>query len=276
MVEMRPIFLAVSVALLQPFAAAAAPPLKKPTKPWVLDYGETGCTALRVYGAAEAPVTLAFRPSPNGTVVRLVLSRPGSAPPPYHFPLATNIDPPTAKMTGLRFATRDKKFDVIWINFERAALDGLRKAGELSIKGDGLGRTFNQRFALPGIAKVLDGLDECNADLRQFWNVGDAAGRLSKPAEPIRPIQRYFSDSDYPAQAISNEYSGVTSYMMMVDETGALKDCMVEATSGVASLDAMTCIVLLERAKFRPALDASGKPAKSVVTGNIRWKMIGL
>jgi protein TonB len=59
----------------------------------------------------------------------------------------------------------------------------------------------------------------------------------------------------------------------MVDQTGALQDCLVEGTSGVATLDAMVCIVLRSRAKFHPAIDAQGKPARSVLSTRVKWVM---
>ena len=256
-------------ALLQAFAPGP-PPLRQPIRGWVLDYGDTACTAMRTYGSAAAPVLLAFRPSPNGGVVRLVVSRPGKAPPAYHFPLTTNISADSARATGLRFPSADRKNDIVWINFARPDLEALRGAGEIAIRGGG---AIDQRFALPGIAAVLDALDICNADLRKYWNVGDAGVQLSAPARSLRPLAAYFSSDDYPAQAISEEATGTSRIVVMVDETGAVKDCLVEETSGIASLDAMACIALRQRARFKPALDAAGKPVRSVLTGRVTWRM---
>jgi TonB-like protein len=263
----RPLTL-LACALLLP--AAGPRPLRQPIKPWVLDYGATACTALRTYGSGKAPVTLALRPSPNGNVVRLVVMRPGRAPKPYHFPVTTNLSDARVKTTGLRFQPKGARHDLVWINFERSALDGLAGAGEIAIRG---GSDIDERFALPGIAAVLKGLDTCNADLRRYWNVGDAGAPLSAPATPLKPLPHYFSSDDYPFQAFHEGASGASKIMMMVDESGALKDCMVEETSGIATLDAMACLVLLERARFRPALDAAGKPARSVLTTRVVWRM---
>ncbi|CAA9528218.1 MAG: hypothetical protein AVDCRST_MAG23-764 [uncultured Sphingosinicella sp.] len=259
-----------SAGLVTHQPASAAPP-RQPIGKWQVDYGDTACTAARNYGPAEKPVTLAFRPSPNGTVVRLMVARPGRVSTPHHFAVTTTITSEKAKTTGLRFESADKKRDIIWINFDRAALDGLQAAGEIAIKA---GVTIEERFPLPGIGSVLKSLDTCNADLRKHWNVEEAAAsQLSKGATVLKPLHSLISDSDYPAQAIRERASGSTRFMMMVDETGALKDCMVEETSGIASLDAMSCSVFLQRAKFSPALDAAGKPARSVLTARITWRI---
>ncbi|MEA3063021.1 MAG: hypothetical protein QOJ94_2802 [Sphingomonadales bacterium] len=259
----------LACAALPISAAPAAPPKPhRPISPWNLDYGPTACNAIATYGTANKPITLAFRPSPNGTVVRLIVLFPGRGVPAYQFEVKTNITGATVRTTGLRFPASKSKNDMVWINFTPAELAGLRGAGEIALDG----RPLHDRFALPSIGKVLDGLETCNADLRKYWNVGDAAN-LSKRARPKRPIREYFSDSDYPSQALRQSDSGISKIMMMVDETGALKDCMVEETSGVATLDAMTCAVLQERARFEPALDAAGKPARSVLTTQVNWRI---
>lgn len=246
-----------------------AAPVQQPLGKWVVDYGDTLCTASRTYGRQEAPMTLALRPSPNGTVVRLLIVRPGKAPLPEHFAVTTSITPAKAKTTGLRFASGNKKSEIIWINFERAALEGLRTASEFALQADGI---VNERFALPGIGAVLGALDRCNADLRAHWNlIGTGAAQVAKTATSVRPLASYFSPNDYPAQALHEGAGGATRVAMMVDETGALKECMVEETSGIASLDAVTCGLLIQRAKFNPARDAAGKPLRSVSTSRIRW-----
>jgi TonB family protein len=253
-------------------AAVGGPPeLRRPVKPWNLDYGLTACMAIATYGTAEKPITLAFRPSPNATVVRLIVLLPGHGGPAFQFELKTNITGATVKTNGLHFSGTAGKSNIVWINFATADLAGLRRAGEIALDGGPL----HDRYALPSIGKVLDGLDTCNEDLRKYWNVGEAEASFSKKARTLKPLREYFSDSDYPSQANQQNESGTSKIMMMIDETGALKDCMVEETSGFATLDAMACAVLHERAKFEPALDAAGKPTRSVLTQRVIWRIGG-
>jgi hypothetical protein len=247
-------------------AAGAPPPLQRPVKPWNLDYGMTACMAIATYGTPDKPITLAIRPSPNGTVDRLTVLRPGHAGKAFQFELTTNLGGASTRTNGLHFSSTVQKANTIWINVPRDDLDALRKAGEIDLHGGPL----DYRLALPSIAAVLDGLDKCNADLRQYWNVG--AEQFSRKAHSLKPLAAYFSDADYPDQAMFANQGGISQVMLMIDETGALKDCMVEATSGFATLDAMTCGVLLERAKFEPALDPAGKPARSVITSKVTWR----
>lgn len=260
----------VSLALLPQAAPAATPELRQPNGKWVLDYGETACTAYRNFGSKESPLVLALRPSPNGSVVRLSLVRDGQVASPHHFPVTTNISEGSVKTTGLRFASEDRKRESIWINFARPQLEGLSRAGEIAIRG---GRTLNERFALPGMAGVLKALDSCNSDLRAYWNIGDSASAIATPAAPAESPARWVSNGDYPQQAVRENASGIVQFVLLIDETGKTRDCMVEDTSGVASLDAMACIILRERARFKPALDVGGKPVRSSWTSRFRWIM---
>jgi hypothetical protein len=256
---------ASALAAAAALAGASAPP-RQPVQPWTLDYGETACTALRVYGDPAEPVTFAMRPSSNGKVVRLVVARAGRAADARQFPVRTNLGGDGAHTTALRFGTRKAgPRTLIWINVARADLEALRRAGVVDLAGDGL----HERFAVPKIGAVLDSMDSCNADLRHYWNV---EAPPPHPAEPLKPLAQYFSDDDYPSQALFEHATGRSRVVMMIDETGMLKDCLVEETSGVAVLDAMTCDVLRERAKFRPAADAAGKPVKSVLTQGVVWR----
>jgi hypothetical protein len=267
----RALAFALCAALPLTAAAGAPPPLQRPVKPWNLDYGMTACMAVATFGTPDKPITLALRPSPNGTVVRLMVFRPGQAHQAFQFELTTNLGGASAHTNGLHFAGADHKRNIVWINVARGDLEALRTAGEILLRGGPL----DYRLALPSFAAVLDGLDQCNADLRQYWNAGEAADRLTRKARPLRPLAEYFSDSDYPDQANFANQGGTSQVMLMIDETGALKDCMVEVTSGFATLDAMTCGVLLERAKFEPALDSAGKPARSVLTTRAIWRVGG-
>ena len=101
----------------------------------------------------------------------------------------------------------------------------------------------------------------------------EGGSTIAQGASPLKPLNEYISTRDYPTQAIIDGSSGASRVTMMIDETGTVKDCLVEETSGIASLDAMTCIAFQSRAKFRPALDAAGKPVRSIATQKVVWKV---
>lgn len=266
---LAPLFVAAfAVASAEPVFGEAS--LRKPLDNWVVDYGDTQCTARRTYGTAEASTTVAFRPSVRGDVTRMIVVRPGRTGDAQHFRIATSAVPEPAKATALRFAATNRKSHILWVHYDQAATERLGAAGEIAIRGSGI----DERFALPGMRSVLKALAKCSEDLRTHWNADDAAATsLTKGATSIKPLHSYFSDADYPMQAMQEGATGTVRVTMMIDETGKLRDCMVEAVSGIATLDAQACGVLIERAKFTPASDAAGNPVRSVMTRQIRWAM---
>lgn len=248
-------------------SATAAPVLRQPTGKWVLDYGETACTVYRNYGSEQSPIVLAFRPSPNGSVVRVSLLRDGGGTTARHFPIWSNILGEAQKTTALRFPSAGGKKETIWINFARSQLEALPQVGELAFAARGL---IDERFALPSMSAVLKGLDTCNADLRHHWNIGGVSA-VATQATPSKSPGSWVNNDDYPQQALDEGASGIVQFVLLIDGDGKVRDCMVEETSGVASLDAMACLLLRERAKFKPAVDASGKPVRSSWTNRFRW-----
>lgn len=263
--------LAAAMALVAGSAAAAATPApRQPTKGWVLDYGETSCIAVRDYGTPADPLSLIMRPSPLGNVLQLIVYRSGRGEVAVHVPVTVTLPNGPIKTTGLRYWDK-KGHEILLISFPRATVDQIKSAANVGIRS---GVIIDESFAVPAIGRVVQGLDTCDEDLRQHWNVADDGTPKAKTqAHPLASLARYVSDGDYPAQAVDEGGSGISKVTMMIDETGALKDCLVEETSGIASLDAMACVVLMQRAKFRPALDAAGKPMRSILSARIRWVM---
>ena len=64
---------------------------------------------------------------------------------------------------------------------------------------------------------------------------------------------------EYPARAVREGHEGRVSYVLTIDESGRVTNCVVAASSGYPLLDEATCRTA-RRARFEPALDASGSP----------------
>jgi TonB family protein len=79
------------------------------------------------------------------------------------------------------------------------------------------------------------------------------------------------SDADYPLDAIRNGEQGITGFRLDVARDGRVTNCAVTSSSGSASLDAATCRIMSERARFKPALDRRGRPTTDWVSSRIRW-----
>jgi len=65
---------------------------------------------------------------------------------------------------------------------------------------------------------------------------------------------------DYPLSSISAGEKGYVTVAFLIGVDGRISDCSVVRSSGFARLDAIPCPTLIQRARFSPALDSSGKP----------------
>lgn len=98
------------------------------------------------------------------------------------------------------------------------------------------------------------------------------------PALPPTPVPspglaELFSARDYPPAALQQHEEGKVGVLVRVDSNGAVRDCIVEASSGFGDLDNRTCEIIRTRARFRPAKDASGHPAASELHQKIAWRI---
>src|SRR4051794_29076574 len=94
----------------------------------------------------------------------------------------------------------------------------------------------------------------------------------AKPT-PVESLQEIVRPEDYPPEALARNQQGNVGIRIRVDETGAVRDCVVQESSGYASLDVQTCRLVWMRAKFRPARDTSGKPIAANTYAKIGWRI---
>ena len=79
------------------------------------------------------------------------------------------------------------------------------------------------------------------------------------------------TNDDYPIEAIRNEEQGITAFRLEIGSNGIPTGCSITSSSGSRTLDATTCRIMMERARFQPARDANGRPAADSVTSRMRW-----
>jgi protein TonB len=106
-----------------------------------------------------------------------------------------------------------------------------------------------------------------------------AAGVQAAPAgvarEPVPAANpgTWFSNDDYPPAALREQLSGPVSFRIDVDAAGRPTGCTVTASSNAQLLDDATCALMLQRARFTPAIDATGRPVASSWSSRIRWQV---
>ena len=95
----------------------------------------------------------------------------------------------------------------------------------------------------------------------------------SESAPEARLIEGSVSKEDYPSDASANSEEGRTAVSFVVRSTGRAENCMIDLSSGSRSLDARTCELIVQRFRFEPARDPSGKPMDQRQTQAIKWAL---
>jgi TonB family protein len=92
-------------------------------------------------------------------------------------------------------------------------------------------------------------------------------------AEPLASPASWFSDADYPLEALRRGAEGQVRFRLQIEATGRPIHCEIEESSGDAALDATTCEVALARFRFRPAQDARGDAVPDTYASRINWRL---
>jgi TonB family protein len=249
-------------------ADAAATPLES-TKPWVLDYGPTQCTAMRKYGDSDRSVTLAIIPALSGDNYELVATYARRAPQfAEEFKGTVDFGARRISVWGLKYG--DGNLALYQFRLSSNDMAQARSASVLAFGGE-----LDVSFRLENMPELLDGLQKCTADLEDFWNDGgEKNGRIAVPSRG--DFRNIFSANDYPAEASRRMQRGTAQYVLLIDEKGSVAGCHVLKPSGVPALDSMGCLVIQERSKLTPAKDRAGNAVRStLVTPPIAWRLEG-
>jgi TonB family protein len=253
-------------AVLSAFSVEAAP--RAATGKWVVDFDDAQCVASRDFGTAAKPLMLVLKQPVAAEVIRVAVIRGGGRPNKF----AEQVDAWIQVDKGRAIASSMIKFtvagsgrQVFSTNIPLSQFAAVRKGQSLSISAR---PAFAETFQLANIEELMKVMDSCVADLAKVWNVG--AYLKTPPAGSLKGLIR---PEDYPGIAQKEMKSGRVSFILLINEQGRVADCSVIESSGVAALDAQSCAIVTERARFEPAIGIDGKPAKSTFKQRITWRI---
>jgi len=89
------------------------------------------------------------------------------------------------------------------------------------------------------------------------------------PAVPAQRVAGALSDRDYPRDA--GRAGGTVGIAFTVRSDGRVDGCRVLGSSGSARLDGLTCSLVTQRFRYRPARDASGQAVDSTLRTAFTW-----
>ena len=261
-------------------AQAIAEP-RQPTGKWSVKAIGNECLLTNSYGTPADPLFLSFRKAPiSGGFEMIILQnsrkaglRTGTARiafngvPPIdgdYSALYLSVNP----KTGLQTKTLRR----IWIGSADTPFEDPGTVSALTVDMGGEGR---REFALPDFARASAMVNECAVKLGERWGFSaEEQRRIAKPAEAVQDLQSYFTSKDYPSGALRDEAMGSVRVKIGVSAAGSATGCEVVGGSGNEELDATTCRVVMERARFEPATDIDGKAVRSIIVATVFWVLV--
>lgn len=106
-------------------------------------------------------------------------------------------------------------------------------------------------------------------------DAGPGAGQGEEDGEGFtgaRQIRGRFRNSDFPPSARSAGRLRI-GVQFAVGPTGRVEECDIIEPSGYPEVDAMTCRVIIDRYRFKPARDPQGDPVTEVMEEEYTWTL---
>ncbi|HWK35266.1 TonB family protein, partial [Sphingomonas sp.] len=100
---------------------------------------------------------------------------------------------------------------------------------------------------------------------------GDGDGGGWEDETPPRRIGGRLRNADFPRDLSDAGIGGTVGVRYLVRTDGRIGDCEITRSSGNARLDALTCRLIEQRFRYRPSLDARGRPVPSTIVENHSW-----
>lgn len=98
---------------------------------------------------------------------------------------------------------------------------------------------------------------------------GDGGGGFERETPPRR-IGGRLTIHDLPPD-LADAGGGTVGVRYTVEADGRVSTCRITNSSGLRDLDALTCQLIQERFRYRPALDGDGRPVRSDLVEDHYW-----
>lgn len=258
-------------------AAVAAPVERRPVGPWSVEYAPNMCLLSRGFGGTtQAPdMMLVLRPLPLSTRAEMAVAVASSGSTlPRNGKVTVTLLPSRVQQTIPFVRRRDETTRRDVTSFDVAAdfLEAMRSAEAIELASGGQPPV---RLATGTTAKAFAALVPCQDDLLKSWGYDPAIkDAIATPAQPVGgSFGTFFGRDYYPAEALRQNQQGRVTVAWTIDQSGKARDCRILGSSGVRDLDLTTCAIILQKVRFKPALDQKGDPMASYQTLAVRWSL---
>lgn len=274
-------------AIAQPSAAQTEVDQLSPNVNWILDYAEDSCALRRTFGAEGQIVFLELRQySPGQSLQMLVTSAdysrrirrlaitfaPDSEADTDHDPAeVANGEWGTGFLTTVSLRTAgERELDSALSSEHSVDLawsDEARNAREAEIAGIMISGAFREPIYLQtgSLHPAMNAMRTCLDELLTHWGIDVEAHRnLLRPVRPL-DMDRWSREliTRYPHNLLRQGEQAYVRIRLNVTPEGRASDCNVQTRLNNEEFDTLACELMLEHARFEPALDRNGDPIAS-------------
>lgn len=254
-------------------ALAGDPAVLQPSGPWAAGVANGQCVVMREFAMGDLRALLDIGRAPvSSTSIRTVL--PIKLDPDARaqkLELKMEPDGPQRSLMQNIAASgvaRDGRRVRHLFGLEPADVDAITGAQVLRFS---FGKAPPIRFAMTDGATALNALDACERKLAAEWGLDlTIMANVATRAVPHRP-EFWIGYQDYPSAARTAKQQGTVITVYFAEPDGSVDECRVLVTSGHRSLDDVTCALLKQRAKIKPARDHEGKYIRQPMVQRITW-----
>ena len=227
------------------------------------------CLVGRKFSAAGSEFTLGFRKVATTDNFQILIWRAGKSAKASKGTAQLAFDRVKFEAPYVTGPVNIRGLDLTEIATKRSDVGALVSSKTLNVVADTLATSFNLR----GIGGAMKALEDCEKKLLIGWGMNPTAMAAIKTPASIKNVMSLFTTNDYPREALGRREQGISAIRYIVGVDGRVRDCHVTASSGSSSLDAKTCEIHMNRARYEPARTATGETVPSVVFTRMRWEL---
>lgn len=269
----------------------------EPAVPWTVDFAEHSCAVRRVFGGEDQQVYVEMRQFSPGGLLQLIVASddfgrrlrniettfmPDTSPDDEHqgaMPLSTTdfgegfVTQVTLLSSSQIEVLRQESEAGIFYGYEDE--DVYRREAE--IEGLLIENAFRRPLYLQtgSMHDLMNVMRQCMDSLIASWGLDlEAHQTLTRYVQPrnMEIWSRALSER-YPRSQLRNGEQAVVRIRLMVSSDGTATDCVIQNSMNEEEFDELACELLLENARFDPALDANGDPMDSFWVTSVIYRI---
>jgi hypothetical protein len=269
--------------LILPAAPALARELVlEPTSKWYLNYDDDSCRMTRTFGEGDDKVMLLLDwVEPTSKMKVSVIGQPFGHLPNDFFPISLNFGPnlPKAKPASALATSIGTDGQPMLIFVPRDLLNREKKGPDPTTAQEAavteMSIVFERRritLLTGSMAEPLKAKRACTDDLVRRWGIDPAqAATLRSAATPLTNPRRWLQAKDFPINVMSKGASADVHLRLMIDASGNPSECHVQRATNAPELTQLVCQLMMKRARFKPAIDSTGKPVATYFIRSSVW-----